>query len=77
MGEHHTKVYLVTRSLGEHFQIIHFESRNLGTQLPNSQKLLPFTFLGDDVFALTENLMKPLPLRRIKLGKKNFTYVMS
>jgi len=31
------------------------------TQLPNSKKQLPFTFLGDDAFALTENLLKPYP----------------
>ena len=27
--------------------------------LPNSEKKLPFVFVGDDAFAFTENFMKP------------------
>ncbi|KZC06773.1 PREDICTED: putative nuclease HARBI1 [Dufourea novaeangliae] len=40
-------------------------------QLPNSQKILPFVFVGDDAFAMTENLIKTLPSSRIKCGEKS------
>lgn len=29
------------------------------SRLPNTEKLLPFVFVGDDAFALKENFMKP------------------
>lgn len=46
-------------------------------QLPNSQRLLPFVFLGDDVFALTDNLMKPYPQAGLNLERRIFNYRLS
>ena len=46
-------------------------------QLPNSQRLLPFVFLGDDAFALTDNLMKPYPQAGLNLERRIFNYRLS
>lgn len=46
-------------------------------QLPNSQKVLPFVFLGDDAFAMTENLMKPYPQAGLNLERKVLNYRLS
>lgn len=46
-------------------------------QLPNSQKILPFVFLGDDAFGLTENVMKPYPQSALNVNRRIFNYRMS
>lgn len=46
-------------------------------QLPNSQQTLPFVFLGDDAFAMTENLMKPYPQTGLNLERRIFNYRLS
>ncbi|XP_055625145.1 putative nuclease HARBI1 [Toxorhynchites rutilus septentrionalis] len=47
------------------------------SQLPNSEKRLPFVLLGDDAFAMTDNFMKPYPLAELSLDKRNFNYRLS
>lgn len=47
------------------------------TQLPNSQKILPFVFLGDDAFGLTVNLMKPYPQAALNVDRSIFNYRLS
>lgn len=46
-------------------------------QLPNSQKILPFVFVGDDAFGLTENLMKPYPQAGLNTERKILNYRLS
>lgn len=46
-------------------------------QLPNSQKILPFVFVGDDAFGLTENLMKPYPEAGLNAERKILNYRLS
>lgn len=46
------------------------------TQLPNSQKILPFVFLGDDAFGLTKNVMRPYPQSALNV-KRIFNYRLS
>lgn len=45
--------------------------------LPNSQKILPFVFVGDDAFALTENFMKPYSQTGLTVEKRIFNYRLS
>lgn len=48
------------------------------TQLPNSQKILPFVFLGDDAFGMTANFMKPYPQAAlINVERRIFNYRLS
>lgn len=58
-----------------------FSNNSLGIPepaiLPNSQKKLPFVFLGDDAFALTDNFMKPYAQAGLTLDKKIFNYRLS
>lgn len=45
------------------------------TSFPNNRDIcLPFTFIGDEAFALKENLMKPYPSKRITRAEKIFNY---
>lgn len=43
-------------------------------QVPNSSQKLPFVFLGDDAFTLTEYFMKPYAQAGLTLKKKIFNY---
>lgn len=43
-------------------------------QLPNSEKILPFVFVGDDAFALTEKFMKPYSQTGLTVEKRIFNY---
>lgn len=45
--------------------------------LPNSEKILPFVFVGDDAFALTENFMKPYSQTGLTVEKRIFNYRLS
>jgi hypothetical protein len=45
--------------------------------LPNSEKELPFVFVGDDAFALTENFMKPYGQTGITVEQQIFNYRLS
>jgi len=45
--------------------------------LSNSQEVLPFVIVGDDAFALNDNLMKPYPERGLTHEKKIFNYRLS
>jgi len=40
--------------------------------LPNREKKLPFVFVGDDAFALTENFYETVRPNRINCGTTNF-----
>jgi hypothetical protein len=46
-------------------------------RLPNSQKKLPFVFVGDDAFALTENFMKPYGQAGLTAQQRIFNYRLS
>lgn len=41
---------------------------------PNSEKKLPFVFVGDDAFPLTENFMKPYGQTGLTTEQKIFNY---
>jgi hypothetical protein len=45
--------------------------------LPNSEKKLPFVFVGDDAFALTENMMKPYGQTGLNSEQRIFNYRLS
>ncbi|KAK9719944.1 DDE superfamily endonuclease [Popillia japonica] len=45
--------------------------------LPNSGKKLPFVFVGDDAFALTENFRKPYRQTGLTTEKRIFNYRLS
>jgi len=45
--------------------------------LPNSEKKLPFVFVGDDAFALTENFMKPCGQTGLTAEQRIFNYRLS
>jgi hypothetical protein len=42
--------------------------------LPNSEKKLPFVFVGDDAFALTKNFMKPYGQTGLSAEQRIFNY---
>jgi len=42
--------------------------------LPNSEKKLPFVFVGDDTFALTKNCMKPYGQTGLTAQQRIFNY---
>ena len=46
-------------------------------KLPNSAKVLPFVFVGDDAFSLKRHLMKPYPFSNLSLDKQIFNYRLS
>lgn len=43
-------------------------------QLPGSDKIVPFHFLGDSAFPLLENLQKPFPNDVEERAKRIFNY---
>jgi hypothetical protein len=45
--------------------------------LPNSKKKLPFVFVGDDTFTLTENFTKPYGQTGLKFEQQIFNYRLS
>lgn len=45
--------------------------------LPNSDKTAPFVFVGDDAFALSDNLLKPFSQTGITLKQRIFNYRLS
>jgi hypothetical protein len=45
--------------------------------LPNSEKKLPFVFVGDDTFALTENFMKTHSQTGLSAQQQIFNYQLS
>jgi len=45
--------------------------------LPNSRKKLPFVFVGDEAFALTENFMKPYGQAGLTAEQRIFNYRLS
>lgn len=45
--------------------------------LPNSQKKLPFVFVADDAFAMTENLLKPYPQAGLNVNRRVYNYRLS
>jgi hypothetical protein len=45
--------------------------------LPNSEKKLPFVFVGDDAFAVTENFMKPYGQIGLSAEQRIFNYRLS
>eukprot|EP00112_Aurelia_sp_Birch-Aquarium-sp1_P006990 Seg1763.4 transcript_id=Seg1763.4/GoldUCD/mRNA.D3Y31 product="Protein ALP1-like" protein_id=Seg1763.4/GoldUCD/D3Y31 len=46
-------------------------------RLPNSEKRLPFVFVGDDAFGLKKHMMKPFPLSNLPLDQRVFNYRLS
>lgn len=47
------------------------------TTLPNTQDNFPYVFIGDEAFALGENLMKPYPQSACNHDRKTFNYRLS
>lgn len=47
------------------------------TILTKSDKILPFVFIGDDAFALTENFMKPYAQTGLTAEQRIFNYRLS
>jgi hypothetical protein len=45
--------------------------------IPNSEKKLPFVFVGDDAFALTENFLNPYGQTRLTAEQRIFNYRLS
>ncbi|KAF4529518.1 hypothetical protein B566_EDAN015176 [Ephemera danica] len=46
-------------------------------QLPNSNQVFPYYFVGDEAFALSSNLLRPYPGTFLALPKKIFNYRLS
>ena len=46
-------------------------------KLPNSNRVLPYTFIGDDAFGLKPHMMKPYPLQNLPTDKRIFNYRLS
>ena len=47
------------------------------TKLPNSDRVLPFVFIGDNAFGLKTNMMKPYPSQNLPLDQRVFNYRLS
>ena len=47
------------------------------SRLPNSTRVLPFVFIGDDAFGLKPHMMKPYPLQNLPIDKRVFNYRLS
>ena len=45
--------------------------------LPNSNRKLPFVFIGDDAFGLKPNMMKHYPFQNLSIPQKVFNYRLS
>ena len=57
------------------------EKKRLGipkdSQLTNSNKILPYVFVGDDVFGLKRHLMKRYPSTKLPMDKRIFNNRLS
>ena len=47
------------------------------SKLPNSGRVLPYVFIGDDAFGFKPHLMKPYPLQNLPAEKRVFNYRLS
>lgn len=47
------------------------------TQLPGTDKLVPYVFIGDEAFPLMQNLLKPFSQKHITHDEKIFNYRLS
>ncbi|XP_057296247.1 uncharacterized protein LOC130625202 [Hydractinia symbiolongicarpus] len=47
------------------------------SKLPQSNRVLPFTLIGDDAFGLKPHMMKPYPLQNLAKEKRVFNYRLS
>ena len=47
------------------------------SKLPNSNKVLPYVFIGDDAFPLKTYLLKPFPYRNLSAEQRIFSYRLS
>ncbi|XP_057310637.1 uncharacterized protein LOC130648602 [Hydractinia symbiolongicarpus] len=47
------------------------------SKLPQSNRVLPLTFIGDDAFGLKPHMMKPYPLQNLAKEKRVFNYRLS
>ena len=46
-------------------------------KISNSERVLPFVFVGDDAFGLKRHMMKPYPFTRLGVEKRSFNYHLS
>ena len=44
------------------------------SKVPQSEKILPYVFIGDDAFGLKNHLMKPYPFQHLSLAERVFNY---
>ena len=44
------------------------------SKLPQSERILPYVFIGDDAFGLKNHLMKPYPFQHLSLAERVFNY---
>ena len=44
------------------------------SKLPQSERILPYIFIGDDAFGLKNHLMKPYPFLHLSLAERVFNY---
>lgn len=49
----------------------------LPSELPGTNTVVPYVFLGDSAFALNKNLMKPFPFKNISYEQRIFNYRLS
>ena len=46
-------------------------------KLPNSERVLPYVFIGDDAFGLKPHMMKPYPKQYLPIHERIFNYRLS
>ena len=44
------------------------------SKLPQSDRILPYVFIGDDAFGLKNHLMKPYPFQHLSFAERVFNY---
>ena len=47
------------------------------SKLPQSERILPYVFVGDDAFGLKNHLMKPYPFQNLSLAERVFNGTIS